>query len=129
MEYPYGISNEQLKEFDFLKYYLSKYSRTPREYIRTVNSCFSKVLCESILNEKINLYSDQNYRFRNIIGLNRYCIKNNKVNELKIYYEKNINSLNVMRFLGDCLQMGYSLIGNDKSYIYSINLEYILFVH
>lgn len=81
-------------------------------------------LCESILNEKINLYSDQNYRFRNIIGLNRYCIKNNKVNELKIYYEKNINSLNVMRFLGDCLQMGYSLIGNDKSYIYSINLEY-----
>ena len=81
-------------------------------------------LCESILDESINLYSDENYRFRNIIGLNRYCIKNNKVNELKIYYEKNINSLNVMRFLGDCLQMGYSLIGNDKSYIYSINLEY-----
>ena len=39
-------------------------------------------LCESILDESINLYSDENYRFRNIIGLTRYCKKNGYISKM-----------------------------------------------
>lgn len=120
--------DEQLESYKFLfllselqRYFrndkssdgMGKYSYLVEKY---------NLLCKSVLNEKIDLYSNENYSFRNMSGLTRYCINGHEI-LLKEYVMHFVDRNNIIRFLTDSIDYGVAFIGETTFNTYSVNLE------
>ena len=65
-----GIENERLIEYKFITHYISKTSKTPRDYIRTLNSCFSNVFQKKDFLNQVDLLVISIIRFKDESLLN-----------------------------------------------------------
>ena len=75
-----------------------------------------------MLNEKIDLYSNENYSFRNMSGLTRYCINGQEI-LLKEYVMHIIDRNNIIRFLTDSIDYGVAFLGETTFNTYSVHLD------
>lgn len=120
--------DEQLTSYKFLFLLseLQRYFRNDKssEGMEKYNYLLKKYnfLCESVLNEKIDLYSNENYLFRNMSGLTRYCM-NGHEDLLREYVVHIIDENSIIRFLTDSINYGVAFLGETTFNTYSVNLE------
>lgn len=120
--------DEQLASYKFLFLLseLQRYFRNDKssEGIKRSSYLLEKYnfLCETVLSEKIDLYSNENYSFRNMSGLTRYCINGHEI-LLKEYVMHIVDRNNIIRFLTDSIDYGVAFLGETTCNTYSVNLE------
>lgn len=99
-----GIENKRLLEYKFITHYISKNSKTPREYIRTLNSCFSNVFQKNVFLNQIDLLVISIIRFKDASLLDFIDLyspyflseNNNQIDYLSVFndeYKKECNKV------------------------------------
>lgn len=105
-------------------YWMDKYGDTNmassrQEQLKKI--CFA--LCETVLDKKINLYSNKYYHSKNIWGIYKYC-KETHSEIFKPYILSIVSELNIYRILWDITECG---IGSGYSYSISNEKFHIFF--
>lgn len=120
--------DEQLASYKFLFLLseLQRYFRNDKSSEGMEKYCYLlekyNFLCESVLNKKVDLYSNENYSYRNMNGLIRYCM-NGHEDLLREYVIHIVDENNIIRFLTDSINYGVAFLGETTFNTYSVNLE------